>query len=314
MDVQLFRQLIKSITIWLIVLIFIILLVLIPRDVQYVHDGESVVRHYDFSMCEYTSAILTYIADSWEYKSLGTNRFGEPVAEDIQRYVPRSLSLLFIAFIISLAFGIMKGLLDYRYMRTKKNVFGQGSTWVLQSLPDFFLILFFQFFVLLLMRAGFPSIPIFGYGEWYNVIIPSLFLSIYPTFYIARVTSSLLATEEESQYIKTAIAKGITEKVVVLKHLLGNCWAVILTHLSTITVYMISNLLMIEYLMFYQGAAYRLFQAMGYHDARQYEARTYEPELIIGFVIIFTLLVLIIQVISQICRYYIDPRIRDENV
>lgn len=310
----LIHQLLKTVVIWLFVLTVIILFVLIPRNVDYVQQGNDLKREYEFSFCEHRHNILLLFYNMWKDKSIGHNRFGESTTEDIQRYVPRSLKVIVTAFIISLPIGILKGLYDYRHIRSRFNFFGQGSTWFFQSMPDFFVLIMFQWIVILLIRAGYPQIPIYGYEDWYSFIIPSLLLSIYPILYMARITSSALGSQEQQQYLQTARAKGLTEKMIVYKHILGNCWTTILTHLSTIVLYMLSNLLMIEYLMYYQGAAYRLFQAMGFHIAYiGYNAETFEPYVIIAIAVCFMLLVFITQVISQVTRYMVDPRVREEG-
>jgi oligopeptide transport system permease protein len=312
---KLANQLLRTFLIWFTVLILILLLTLFPRDYWYAGEGKI---GYDFSFEEYSTNILTLLGNLRMGEGLGEDRFGEPVVQILERYVPRSLKLILAAFLISIPLGIWKGIFDYRHNKTKWNLFGNGTTWTLQSIPDFFTIILIQWIAILLMRAGFPDIPIYGYDDRYSFIFPSIILSFYPTVYIARVTSSLLVGQEHQPYLQTAKSKGASDRKILYRHVLGNCWTVIFTHFSSVMLYILSNLLIVEYLIFYKGAGYRLWQAMGFHNANltgSYKATAngiFEANVVIGITIFFMLLVLLAQWTSQITKYYIDPRLRGE--
>jgi oligopeptide transport system permease protein len=73
--------------------------------------------------------------------------------------------------------------------------------------------------------------------------------------------------------------------------------------------YILSNLLIVEYLMDYKGAAYRLFKAFHYTNSfRTGQKSQVEEELVIGLALCFMLVVLLTQWVSQIARRYLDPR------
>jgi oligopeptide transport system permease protein len=314
------KQLLSTTLTWLFVVVVLICIILIPRDVEY-RSGSlgNVTQDYDFSWSEYKESITSYATGVWENKSLGQSRFKISVEEEIGRYLPRSMKLIFLAFIICIPFGILKGIYDLKRTHTRRNLLGNGTTWLFQSLPDFFVVMVVQFLLLSLLFKTGIHISVYGHDQWYSFIVPSIILSIYPLFYIARITSSALAGEETQQYIQTARAKGLSSTIVLYKHMLSNCWGVILSHISSIMIFVISNLLIIEYLMFYKGAAYRLFEAMGHHEThtgnffRSGMQVVYEIEVVIGLLITFMLFILIAQFISQVAKFYMDPRWRDES-
>jgi oligopeptide transport system permease protein len=314
------KQLLSTTLTWLFVVVVLICIILIPRDVEY-RSGSlgNVTQDYDFSWSEYKESITSYATGVWENKSLGQSRFKISVEEEIGRYLPRSMKLIFLAFIISIPLGILKGIYDLKRTHTRKNLLGNGTTWLFQSLPDFFVVMVVQFLLLSLLFKTGIHISVYGHEQWYNFIVPSIILSIYPLFYIARITSAALAGEETQQYIQTARAKGLSSTIVLYKHMLSNCWGVILSHISSIMIFVLSNLLIIEYLMFYKGAAYRLFEAMGHHEThkgnffRSGMQVVYEIEVVIGLLITFMLFILIAQFISQVAKFYMDPRWRDES-
>ncbi|MGP4078533.1 ABC transporter permease subunit [Pseudalkalibacillus sp. R45] len=176
---------------------------------------------------------------------------------------------------------------------------------MLLSIPDFFLIICLQWLVIFYI----PWIDFFGYEQWYSFILPSILVSIYPMMYIARITSVAISNQEFEPYIQVARAKGFTRKIVLYKHTLKNCWDTILSHFSSVMLYILSNLLIVEYLLDYKGAAYRLFKAFHYTNSISvgYQA-DFEAELIIGLSVCFMLVVLFSQWISKITKYYVDPR------
>lgn len=314
------KQLLSITLTWLFVVVLLICIILIPRDVEY-RPGTSgnVTQEYEFSWSLYKQSITSYAAGVWENKSLGQSRYKIPVEEEIGRYLPRSMKLIFLAFIISIPLGILKGIYDLKNTYTKRNLLGNGTTWLFQSLPDFLVVMVVQFLLLnLLFKTGI-HISVYGHEQWYSFILPSIILAIYPLFYVARITSSALAGEETQQYIQTARAKGLSSTVVLYKHMLSNCWGVILSHISSIMIFVISNLLIIEYLMSYKGAAYRLYEAMGHHEThtgnffRAGMQVIYEIDLVIGLLISFMVFILIAQFISQVAKFYLDPRWRDES-
>lgn len=300
--------------------VLLICIILIPRDVEY-RPGPSgnITQEYQFSWTLYKQNMINYVSGVWETKSLGQSRYRISVEEEIGRYLPRSMKLILLAFIISFPLGILKGIYDLKRTYTRKNLLGNGTTWLFQSLPDFFVVMVVQFLMLSLLFKTGIHISVFGHEQWYSFILPSIILSIYPLFYVARITSSALAGEETQQYVQTARAKGLSSTLVLYKHMLSNCWGVILSHISSIMIFVISNLLIIEYLMFYKGAAYRLFEAMGHHEFhtgnffRAGMQVVYEIELVIGILVTFMLFILIAQFISQVAKFYMDPRWRDES-
>lgn len=300
----LLRQLGGTFITWMFIVVILVLIILLP-NIEYETAGWEVEQVFNPVWVDYGENIKNYFGAVIQ-GDLGKSRFDLTVEEEISRYFPRSLKVIVTALLISIPLGILKGIYDYRNRETKLNITGNGSTWFMQSLPDFFIVMVVQYILIRLMRIGLPTFSIYGHDQWYSFILPAILLSIFPLAYIARVTSSLIASQEELQYVKTAIAKGLTERVVLYKHILANCWSGILSHLSSLMIFILSNLLIIEYLMFYKGAAYRLYEALGFPDARAAhwaQTRVYETDLAIALLFCFMLLVLIAQLVSQAIKH-----------
>ena len=190
--------------------------------------------------------------------TLGMTKHGESFESVTLEFFKKSLPIIISAFILAIPLGIAKGMFDFRTKHTRLVPMGSGFTSFITSLPDFFLILAMQWIIL----YNFRFIDWFGSDQWYNFLIPSLLVSLYPLMYFARITYAALSNEEGEMYIQTAKAMGLTERLIIKKHILKKCMVSILQHMPTVMTYVLSNLLMVEWLLDYKGAAWRFLYAI----------------------------------------------------
>ncbi|MEA2331903.1 MAG: peptide/nickel transport system permease protein [Thermoleophilaceae bacterium] len=82
--------------------------------------------------------------------------------------------------------------------------------------------------------------PIFGAGEGiadklYHLTLPAIALAIATVAYVSRITRSAIATEKNREHVETARSRGLTERVIVRRHVLRNA-AIPITTVATVTV------------------------------------------------------------------------------
>lgn len=297
-------QILKTTVTSLLAFIFIVLIVLVPRDLELSLNGNLWVTNYSFDLGEYVNRIYDYFAQAITNGTLGESRYeGQSSEAAAFGAVGKSLLVIVSALFIGFVFGILKGILDYKLSKTKWNALGHWTTWLFQSIPDFFLMLIAQW----LLVKHVPAIRYFAVEGWEAFLLPSLLVSIYPVFFIARITSASLLAQEGKLYILLAKAKGLSDRKVVYKHMLRNGIATILTHLPGLLVFILSNLLVVEYYRNYPGAAWRLFQALDFNTFSG-TGGYYEPGVIIYIAFSFMVLFMIVQWISHAARKYFDPR------
>ncbi|RFB13351.1 ABC transporter permease subunit [Bacillus sp. HNG] len=297
----------KIFAIYLCVFLCVFLFVLFPREPSIEMDGKAmtVVYSYHFNLKEYATNVGTFLKNVYENKSLGGTKFATLSAEDeIAKFFPRSLKIILIGYILSIVFGVLKGILDYRFTNTKKSFLGSGATWFLSGVPDFFITICLSYFILLYI----PDFSIMGTEAWWKFIAPSILISIAPMLYVARITSVSLLTQDREPYIQVAFAKGFTKNRVLLNHMMRSCFITVSSHLQSIMVFVLSNLLVVEYLLGYQGAAYRLFTAIGYTNFIPPGGGADERGLIIGICISFLMMVMVAHIISQVIKMRLDPK------
>lgn len=311
-------QIIKPIGTYVFVMLVIILIVLFPRlpeqrwETVKLPDGRTfealITSSNKYSIERHWNEIKNYFSSVVENKSLGTTRYNASVETELWMAMGNSITIIAAALFMSFIFGVAKGFFDFKMQRKKLSIFGHWTTWVFQSIPDFVVILFVQ---LMLIRY-LPITQFFSREGWDAFVLPALLVAIFPTMYIARITSAAISGQVGQLYIQVARAKGMSERVVLYKHVFRNIIGTILTHLSSLMVYILSNLLMVEVFMNYPGATLRLFRAVDY-SPKWGTGEKFEPGMILGISFCFMLLILTVHIISYLARRYFEPRM-GENV
>ncbi|KEZ48617.1 MULTISPECIES: ABC transporter permease subunit [Metabacillus] len=298
----------RHILLFFVIVIILILTVLLPRDVEIGAEGkpQTVVFEYEFTWALYSENLTGFFLDIIREKSFGLTKYERSAEDEAVLYFSRSLKVIVFAFFLSLSLGILKGIYDAKRGGPLRLVFGKGFTWLLQSVPDFFLFLSLQWILLIYFR---DYVDLFGYESWYSFIYPALLVSIYPALYISRITAASILDQEGMPYIAVARSKGLPSAMITFKHMLKNSLVPILTNMGSLMIYLLSNLLIVEYLTDYKGAAYRLFEAFHVTPVLSAGLNTaIEPNVIILFGICFMFMVLTVQILSETAKRWIDPR------
>ena len=296
-------QFLRTLIISILAMLMVVLIVLFPRDLDIRMDDYRMDINYSFSWAKYGNNIKGLFAALFEEGSLGIDRYNLPVVTVVLTSVAKSLAVIVTALVLSFGLGVLKGIMDYKLSRTKWSFFGNWTTWLFQSLPDFLVLLLIQWYVIRYL----PFIRFFSPDQWYSFLLAAVLVAIYPTMYIARITSASIADQDGKMYIMVARAKGLTQRLIFYKHVFYNSFGTILTHLSSLFVYVLSNQLMVEYFMNFPGAAYRLFLAIDY-SVHFGTGPNYEPGVIIGIAFCFMIMVLIVQWISLAARRHFEAR------
>lgn len=316
---RLFKEIMWAMLSFILLTLLVIIFVQFPRNIEYISVGHAVQGTYVFSWEQYRDNLHFFFKELIYERNLGETIFEQPVEVEAVEYALKSLPLIVISFFLSVPLGIAKGMMDLRHTNRKTNFLGNGSTAFFQSVPDFMVIICVQWGLMELMSWGLPQFSVYMDDEWYSFILPSLLLTLFPAAYLARITSMALGSQEEQLYILFARAKGLSERMVLWKHMLRNCWSIILNHLPSIMSVILSNLLIVEFLTQYRGVAFRLYQALGYHNSAAINVIhpgmevISENNLVIVIVTLFMFLILLTKIASLIARYILDPLWREEK-
>ena len=217
------------------------------------------------------------------------------VNDIIKRTFPVSLTLGLLAFLLAFALGIVMGVLAARYRGSwidKSVMIGSSLGF---SVPNFVLaaglILVFSLWAKLLP-------PALWEGPLYT-ILPVLALALAPASYVARLTRSGMIEALHEDYVRTARAKGVSGRVVLLKHALTNALGPIITISGPLLAMLVTGSFIIEMIFAIPG--------MGRYFVTAVIDRDYP--LVMGVTVVYASLIVIANIVVDVLYTIADPRV-----
>ncbi len=218
------------------------------------------------------------------------------VNEMIASSLPVSATLGISAIILALFIGIGAGVIG----AVKPNSIADVSTLIIAligiSLPSFVIgtVLLLLFGVLL------PIFPTGGWGSPSQMILPTVSLSFPFAAYIARLTRMGMIDALGADYIRTARAKGLSENKVLFKHALKNAFLPVLSFLGPATALAMTGSFVVERVFFVPGIGQHFVNAV----------RNKDLFMIMGVVLVFSTLLILLNLLVDILYAFVDPRIQ----
>jgi ABC-type dipeptide/oligopeptide/nickel transport system permease component len=158
-------------------------------------------------------------------RSYITNR---PIQRDIRERFPKTLQLAGAAMLLAASIGITLGILSAWRPGGLIDRIGLGVAYLGVSFPVFWVGLL----LILLFAVTLRVLPPSGFGGWKYLILPALALGMRSIAFLARMTRSAMLDALGSDFVRTARAKGLTERAVVGRHALRNALIPIITVLG----------------------------------------------------------------------------------
>ncbi|NDD58484.1 MAG: ABC transporter permease [Chlamydiae bacterium] len=198
----------------------------IPEEIlaaMYKHYGLDKPLHYQYF--EYLKGLFCLdLGPSFKYQ-------GRSVNDIIAQGFPVSLLLGLEALIISILGGVTLGsFASFKYHRWEDNVMMIAAVLGI-SIPSFILATFLQY----LFAMKLDLLPVARWGSFSHSILPALSLSALPMAFIARLTRSNMIEVFQQDYVQTARSKGLSSKVIILRHVIRNATLPVITFLGPLT-------------------------------------------------------------------------------
>jgi len=249
-----------------------------PWYQQYGKTMWTIIRHLDFGT-------------SLKYE-------GQSVNTIIRRSFPVSAAVGLMAYLLALIVGVTAGSIAALKQNSKWDYGSMALAMLGISIPNFvlgpILVLIFSLGLYWLPPArweGFPS---------RTMILPVLTLSALYMAYIARLTRAGMLEVLRSDYIRTARAKGLSERDVVLKHALRGGLMPVVSYTGPSLAFLLTGTVVVERIFALPGLGNYFIQASFNRD---------EP-LIIGIVSFIAITLLTMNLLVDIAYAYLDPRVR----
>ncbi len=154
--------------------------------------------------------------------------------------------------------------------------------------------------LVLLFSVKLGWLPTSGWGGPKEVVLPVLALSALPIAYIARVTRSSVLEVMRQDYVRTARAKGLAERVVIFRHILRNALIPVVTLIGPLTANLVTGSFIIEFLFGIPG--------IGKQFVLSISGRDYA--LIMGTSLLYATVVAVGNLVVDLLYAAVDPQIR----
>jgi oligopeptide transport system permease protein len=209
--------------------------------------------------------------------------------------LPVSVTLGLMAIIIAVAIGVLAGVVG----AVRPNSLADLSTLVVAligiSLPSFVI----GTVLLLVFGVWLRLLPPGGWGTLAHMVLPALTLSLPFAAYIARLTRMGMIEHLGADYVRTARAKGVAERDILLKHALKNAFLPVLSYLGPATALAMTGSFVVE----------RVFNVPGLGQHFVNAVQNKDLFLIIGVVLVFSTMLVLLNLAVDVLYRWVDPRI-----
>ncbi|WP_378940894.1 ABC transporter permease [Mesorhizobium sp. ANAO-SY3R2] len=233
----------------------------------------------------------------------------QPVAKIIVRRIPATLSLVAGAALLWLAIGVPIGIMSARHPGSLRDRIGQAFILTGLSFPTFVLGMMSLYLLYFLPKqAGLTLFPPGGYKAltgnpalWaWHLVLPWSTLALTMAAVYARLTRGQMLDVMGEDYIRTARAKGLSERRVVWKHGMRAALTPLVTQLGADIALMLGGVIVIEQVYGLQGVGALAVQAVTNQDR----------PIIIGVVLLGGLFIVAANIVVDLLYVLLDPRVR----
>ncbi|MEZ4671580.1 MAG: ABC transporter permease [Anaerolineae bacterium] len=210
--------------------------------------------------------------------------------------LPISFQLGVAALVIAMALGMPLGVLSALKRNSFYDYLGMGTALLGVSVPVIITAPLLQYFFGVQLKI----LPVTGWGNIQNMILPSLALGFVNSAIIARLTRASLLQVLGEDYIRTARAKGLPERVVIVLHALKNSLIPVITILGPLFAALVTGTFVVETIFGIPG--------LGRYFVTSITGRDYP--VIMGTILLYAFMLVVMNLVVDIAYAWLDPRIR----
>jgi len=257
-----------------------------------------------------TDQYITYITRAAQGDLGQSYLYNQPVTDLILQRLPATVLLVLSALLTAIAVGTMVGVWASR----RPHSVGSGAVTVLSlvgySMPTFWtgilLVILFGKVIPIMPIAGMRDVRIYG-GWWvtsldvlHHLILPAFTLAIVYMAQYSRLSRASMLEVLSSDYIRTARAKGLAERLVIWKHALRNALMPVVTIAGLQFGNLVSGAVLVETVFSWPGLGTLAFDSI---LGRDYPT-------LLGVLFFSSVLVIVANQVTDLTYRWIDPRLR----
>lgn len=221
-----------------------------------------------------------------------------PVSDILAEALPYSLILGGQAMFLALLLGIPMGLIAGLKQNTVVDVGAMSVAMIGVSIPNFVLAPL----LILVFSVGLGWFASGDWNSWQDSILPSISLGLYYTAYIARLTRSGVLDVIRQDFIRTARAKGLTERIVVLRHALSGALLPVVSYMGPAAASVLTGSVVIE----------KVFNVPGLGTFFVDAAFNRDYFLVLGVLIVYSALLVAMNSAVDAMYTVLDPRVTND--
>lgn len=228
---------------------------------------------------------------------------GQPVAERILFVLPYTLELTFASVLLGVVMGVPLGIITALRRNGIADYFGRIFSLTGLSIPAFYL----GIFLMLIFGVQLGWFPVVGAGDRSSLvsrinhlILPAFTLGLIMTAYVTRMTRSAMLNILGEDYVRTARAKGLEERVVMVRHALRSALIPIVSIVGLFTISLIGSSVMTEIVFARPGLGKMMVDSMKQRDYTTIQS----------IMVVYAFVIVLINLFVDILYGFVDPRVR----
>jgi peptide/nickel transport system permease protein len=223
-------------------------------------------------------------------------RYQQPAMHLVLERFPATLQLSAAALSLSLVVSVPLAILAATHRGSAIDRSGLLLSLIGQSFPTFWL----GIMLILIFSEMLGLLPPSGRGTWQHLVMPAVALAAYSTAIITRLLRSSLIEVLQTDYIRTARGKGLSERAIVFGHALRNAAIPTLTVIGLQVGALLGGAVITEEIFAYPGVGRLAIQAISNRDFTLVQA----------FVVLMAALIVTINLAVDVGYALLDPRLR----
>jgi peptide/nickel transport system permease protein len=251
---------------------------------------------FDRSLPVQYATFLGRVAHGDFGESIGFNLAALPVA--LAR-LPATLTLAVGALVVAVGIGVPAGLLAAVRRNSLWDRVAMGAALLGQSTPTFWSGLL----AILVFAAWWRLLPAAGGESWRHLVLPACTLGWFSAAKVSRVLRSAVLEVTTADFVRTAHAKGLPGAAVFLRHVLPNALLSVVALLAIELQLLLGGAIVTETVFAYPGMGRLVIQAVGTRDY----------PLVQAIVLVFSVLLVLVNLIVELLYPWLDPRIARER-
>ncbi|MEV7597787.1 ABC transporter permease [Kitasatospora sp. NPDC089797] len=228
----------------------------------------------------------------------GTSFTGRPVSDIMAGAFPVTIRLALLAFVFEMVLGLALGLVSGLRRGSIADTLVLVLTLVVISIPVFVLAYIAQ--TVFATNLGWVTPTVQDSYDLSQLVLPAVVLGSLSLAYVARLTRTSIGENLRADYMRTAVAKGLPRRTIVLRHLLRNSLIPVITFLGTDLGALMGGAIVTEGIFNVQGIGNVLYRAIN----------TKEGPTVVGIVTVLVIVYLVASLLVDLLYAVLDPRIR----